>query len=209
VSVAAPLFDMSTTIKEPNRQKSGQPTGGRFAERDWTADAITLHGQGYPHVNTPNQDQYRRGQEAAARSAAWAGIADSSEYHRTIDTFAHDIADQEAAYEAFKSGATHDDDAKFDVIWAGGSPGMSKTIVELHLMSATADHNSVTAGHIPEHLIADVSGSETPNELALHQTQERIDLYAEAIRSSGKSLSINQAAVVRARKAQERAEAPF
>jgi len=197
-----------TATTTPNRQKPGQRVGGQYSERERAEAEVSLLGQGYPTINTPTQDQRRRAKEASARSAAWAG-ASGADIHRGVDDYARDLADQEAAYEAFKLGSTHPDDAAFDAIWEGDAPGLSRTTTEQHLKSAEAERLLIDEGEIPALLAADVDGSETPHELAAALVDERIDMYTEALASSGKSLSINQAAVARARKAAERAEAPF
>ena len=99
-----------------NRQKSGQPTGGQFAERDRAEADVSLLGRSYPALIIPTPDQERRGREASARAAAWADASGQTD-PRTSEDYARELAEQEAAYEAFKRGETHPDDDAFDLMW--------------------------------------------------------------------------------------------
>jgi hypothetical protein len=197
-----------TATFNSNREIRREPSDGRFAKHDRAEAEVSLHGQGYPIINTPTQDQNRRAQEARARASAWA-TATGEDDHRTVDDYARDLADQEASYEAYKVGAIHPDDSAFDEIWSGDSPGASYQYISQLLDVATENRATLLLGDVPNNLSAELNSSKSPHKDATRIVEMRIELYTEAMRSSGKNLSVNQSAVARSRKVAERAEAPF
>ncbi|WIB65500.1 hypothetical protein [Curtobacterium sp. MCBD17_040] len=138
-------------------------------------------------VTEPTHDQVARARGAARRTLMFRPGATAADLEELTRQKALVIADQEAAYHAWKNGEPHPDDQAYGDIWAGNAAGVSRADVERKLADALAARTSnPTPG----------PGRGYRNtRLAQEHLDERIALYREALECEGRNLSVNQANV--------------
>lgn len=179
---------------------------GEFASRTFTGDDVTLSltgGTGWDAaVADPTHDQVTRARAAAERHLSFNKNATNADLEEITRQKAVVIAEQEAAYTAWKAGDTHPDDEMYNDIWEGVAPGVSRTDAETKLARAlnARDNQDATA-------LADRPLGYRNSALAQEHLHERIALYQEALRCDGRNLSVNQANVRKTKRAAD--QIPF
>jgi hypothetical protein len=185
------------SVKPTTRDQSGTlrvaatvTGGGQYAAHDRTPADIAPLNSDWPL--TPTQEQLdRAAEETARRLAIYPSVAEDP---RTLTArLAYRIAIQEDCYQHFLQGIPHRDDADFEALWESDGPGLTRAAVtarldELHGFLATAT-------------------DDTAEEL--RDAREQAAHLEEALRCSGRNLSINQIIVTHSRVAKEENTVPF
>lgn len=196
-----------TASTAPVRQRRGIPAGGQFAPQSRDDSDIGL-GTNWPTTPVPNQDQLDRARVEAERQRIIYELS-AAETESLHDSIALRIADQEAAYTAFKAGLSHPDDAEYAAVWAGDRPGFSEATALDIVKSLKAQiefPHQFTHRSDPRETDQAVEARAASQKLA---AQAELPHWEEALACGGRNISINQIGVVNRRKARERAEAPF
>lgn len=194
-----------------NRQPAGIPTGGQFSTQTRAEAGITLTA-GWPEIPVPNEDQLRRAAEEVDRRLAWepsdTQVSDA-ERDSLAESIATRLAEQEASYEAWKRGETHEDDDAYAAIWNGETNGFGRIFVETELAATRKMRADLNAGVVkPRHVIGTGYKAGTSRKLAEEWLDKTITRYEEALRCEGRNLTVNQSNVF-SRKRRAVAEAAF
>ena len=99
---------------------------------------------------------------------------------------------QENAYEAWLAGESHPDDAIYEAIWAGETPGVSEESARGRLRRDTAVLKQLESGELDYTDIIGWQALGNTRQMVQHSLLNRIALYEEALRCSGRNLSMTQ-----------------
>jgi hypothetical protein len=197
---AALMESMTTDITR--KAQTGEPTtnGGHFGSVNRPDATINLW-EIASHAPVPTEDQRDRASVEASRRARATGSS-GAEAAELTEQLAATLAEQEAAYEAFKRGEPHEDNLAFDTIWKGEARGISELDARRLLDETRAQADRFQRGEIhPNSIIPGYRRD--PLTAAREHLREKEDLYVTALECGGKNLSINQSVVYRERRAAE------
>ena len=191
------------------RQPAGQRAGGQFAahQRD---DANIALGENWPA--TPTAEQYERAREAVVRQAAWraAGTPVTESTDEAVERIAMSLAELEGALIAWKAGLPHQDDAAFEAIWSGETPGFGEDHCRQEIEHLTALRADLAAREItPSSIIGNGYKPAAARRLAEEYIDNGIQQFELALECRGRNLSVNQANVRHRRRAADLAAQPF
>jgi hypothetical protein len=133
---------------------------------------------------------------------------DNTEYQALIQKYAAQAAVREAGYEAWKRGEPHETDTEFEDMWEGRAIGFSREKVTANLERDRHEQQEFLAGRIrPSAVIGTGYKRSYMRRGATEWFERTIASSEEALRSGGRSISVNQGNALS--RVKERTSAPL